>query len=78
MRTLVAAETLLLVGVGLAIGTIAALVAIAPAVMERSHSLPFANLGLLLAAVVATGLLSSLAAVRLATRVSTVEALKSE
>ena len=78
VRTLVTAETLLLVGVGLAIGTISALVAIAPAVMERSHTLPFANLALLLAAVVAAGLLSSLAAVRLATGISTVEALKSE
>ena len=65
VRTLVTAETLLLVVVGLAIGTISALVAIAPAVMERSHTLPFANLALLLAAVVATGLLSSLAAVLL-------------
>ena len=78
MRTLVTAETLLLVVVGLAIGTISALVAVAPAVMERSHTLPFANLALPLAAVVATGLLSSLAAVRLATGISTVEALKSE
>jgi ABC-type lipoprotein release transport system permease subunit len=78
VRTLVTSETLLLVVVGLVIGTISALVAIAPAVMERSHTLPFANLALLLAAVVVTGLLSSLAAVRLATGVSTVEALKSE
>ena len=54
------------------------MVAIAPAVMERAGTLPFRNLALLLAAVVVTGLLSSLAAVRLATSVSTVDALKSE
>ena len=78
VRTLVTAETLLLVVVGLVIGTISALVAIAPAVMERSHTLPFSNLGLLLAAVVVTGLLSSVVAVRLASAVSPVEALKSE
>jgi ABC-type antimicrobial peptide transport system permease subunit len=74
----VTAESLLLVVVGLAVGTVAALVAIAPVVVERADTLPFGNLALLIAAVVITGFLSSLAAVRLATRVSTVEALKSE
>ena len=78
LRTLVTAESLLLVVVGLVIGTVAALVAIAPAVIERGHTLPFAGLAGLLAAVIATGLLSSLAAVRLATSVNTVEALKAE
>jgi putative ABC transport system permease protein len=78
LRTVVTAESLLLVVVGLTVGTVAALVAIAPAVVERANTLPFANLALLMAAVVITGFVSSLAAVRLATRVSTVEALKSE
>jgi putative ABC transport system permease protein len=78
LRTLVTTETLLLVGTGVAIGTIAALVAIAPAVAERASSLPVGNLLLLLVAVMATGFVASLAATRLATSMSVVEALKSE
>jgi len=78
LRAMVTAESLLLVVVGLAIGTVSALVAIAPAVVERAGALPVGELALLLAAVVLAGLLSSLAAVRLATRMRTVEALKSE
>jgi putative ABC transport system permease protein len=78
LRTLVAAETLLLVGMGVAIGTIAAVVAIAPAVIERASSLPVGGLALLLLAVIATGFVASLAATRLATSTRVVEALKSE
>ena len=77
-RTLVASESLLLVGTGVVIGTIAALVAIAPAVVERASSIPFGSLAVLLVAVVATGLLASLAAVRLATSTRVVEALSTE
>jgi ABC-type antimicrobial peptide transport system permease subunit len=78
LRTLIATETLLLVGAGVAIGTLAAIVAIAPAVVERASSLPVGSLVLLLAAVMATGFVASLAATRLATSVRVVEALKSE
>jgi ABC-type antimicrobial peptide transport system permease subunit len=78
MRTLVAAESLLLVGTGVAIGTVAALVAIAPAIAERASSLPFASLGLLIVTVVATGLVASFVAVRMATAMNVVEAIKSE
>jgi ABC-type lipoprotein release transport system permease subunit len=78
MRTLVTAETLLLVGAGVTIGTVAALVAIAPAIAARASSLPFASLGLLLVAVVATGLVASFVAVRMATSMNVVEAIKSE
>jgi hypothetical protein len=63
---------------GLVIGTIAALIAIAPALSERADALPIGSLGALLATVIATGLLSSIAAVRLATSTPIVEALKNE
>jgi ABC-type antimicrobial peptide transport system permease subunit len=78
LRTLITSESLLLVGTGVAIGTIAALVAIAPAIAERASSLPFASLGLLILAVVATGFVASFAAVRMATSMNVVEAIKSE
>ena len=78
LRTLVAAESAVIVGSGILIGTIAALVAIAPALSERANAIPFGSLGLLLGAVLATGLLSALAAIRLATSVRVVEAVKSE
>jgi ABC-type lipoprotein release transport system permease subunit len=78
LRTVVTAESLLLVGTGVAIGTIAALIAIAPALAERGQRAPFGSLLLLIGAVVATGLLSSFGAVRLATSVPVVQALKNE
>ncbi len=78
LRTMIAAESLLIVGSGILIGTVAALVAVAPALSERASAIPFGNLSLLLTAVLATGLLSALAAIRLATAVRVVEAVKSE
>jgi ABC-type antimicrobial peptide transport system permease subunit len=78
VRTLVTSESLLLVSTGVAIGTVAALVAIAPAVVERASSLPFISLGLLLVAVVVTGVVASLAAARIATSMRVVEAIKTE
>jgi ABC-type antimicrobial peptide transport system permease subunit len=78
VRTMVTAETLLLVMTGVGVGTVAALVAIAPTLVQRGSMLPFSSLGLLLVAVIATGLLAALAAVRMATSVNVVQALKSE
>jgi ABC-type lipoprotein release transport system permease subunit len=78
LRTLVTAESALIVGSGIAIGTIAALVAVAPALRERATALPFESLGLLLIAVAATGLLASLLDVRVATATRIVEAIKNE
>ena len=78
LRTMVTAESLVLVAAGVAIGTIAALVAIAPALAERPHAVPAGSLGLLLAAVVATALVAALGAVRLARAVRVVEALQAE
>ncbi len=62
----------------MAIGTIAALVAIAPAIAERGSSLPVVSLGILILAVVATGLVASAVAVRMATSMNVVEAIKGE
>jgi ABC-type lipoprotein release transport system permease subunit len=78
LRTLVTAEALLLVGTGVAIGTASALVAIAPAIVERASAIPYGSLVLLVAAVVATGLLASIMAVRVATSTPVVDALKAE
>ncbi len=78
VRTVVATESLLLVVCGVVIGTVAALVAVAPALVERPNAVPFGSLSLLLTAVIVTGLLASVAAVRLATSVPVVEALKTE
>ncbi len=78
VRTMVTAESLMLVGVGVTVGTVTALIAIAPAMFERVSSFPAKNLALLIVAVVATGLLASLAAVRLATSMKVVEAMKNE
>jgi ABC-type antimicrobial peptide transport system permease subunit len=78
LRTLVASESLVLVVCGVGIGTIAALVAVAPTLAERPSAVPVGNLSLLIGGVVLTGLVASLAAVRLATSARVVEALKNE
>jgi len=78
LRTMVTAESLLIVGSGIVIGSAAAVVAIAPTLVERANAIPFGSLAVLLTAVLATGLLSALVAIRLATSVRVVEAVKSE
>ena len=76
---MVAAENALLLSCGLAAGAACAGLAIAPAVVERGGTLPVTSSGaLLLFAVFVTGLLSSIIAVRLATRAPVLEALRSE
>src|SRR5262249_14728842 len=75
---IVVAETLVMLGCGLAAGAACALVAIAPGVLERGARVPAAAGALLLVAVAAAGLLSSLAATRAALRAALVEALRSE
>ncbi len=75
----VLAENAVLLGWGLAIGAVSALVAIAPASVERGARLPLSASGsLLLLAVVAAGLVSSIVATRVAWRDSLVSALRSE
>jgi ABC-type lipoprotein release transport system permease subunit len=78
MRTLVTAEAMVLVGTGVVVGTASAIVAIAPAIISRASSVPYGTLILLVVAVIATGLVSSLLAVRVATSMKVVEALKTE
>jgi ABC-type antimicrobial peptide transport system permease subunit len=78
LRTLVTSETMLLVLTGVLIGTAAAVLAVAPAVVERASSLPFGRLAMFIVAVAATGFAAALAAVRLATSARVVEALKTE
>ena len=68
VAAMVIAENLLLLLLGLATGTACALLAIAPAIASRGGHLPFASIGTLLAAVLATGILASLAATAAALR----------
>ncbi len=77
--TIVMAENAFLLVAGLLVGTACALVAIAPAAIERGGRLP-ANSGawLLLFAVLATGLLSSFIAARITIQARLLAALKAE
>ena len=74
-----AAENVLLLAAGLATGAICAALAIAPAIAERGGRLPLTSGGaLLLFAVFATGLLSSVVATRAATRAPLLDSLRAE
>lgn len=76
---IIASENAVLLGCGLIVGAVSALVAIAPAAIERGARLPLGLGGwLLLLAVLAAGLLSSLIATRAAVRAPLVGSLKSE
>jgi len=77
--TVVLAENLMLLVTGLVIGTVCALVAIAPAATERGAHLGLTGQSwLLLLAVLAAGLVSSLIATRAALSVNVVGTLRSE
>jgi len=78
LRIMITSESLVLVVSGVVIGTVAAVVAVTPALAERPNAVPVASLVILLGSVIVTGLLASLAAVRLATSAQVVGALKSE
>ena len=76
---IVLAENAALLACGLLVGALSALVAIAPAAADRGVRLPLSMPGgLLLVAVLAAGLLSSVIATRVALRASLVGALRSE
>jgi ABC-type antimicrobial peptide transport system permease subunit len=76
---IILAETAILLGWGLAVGAVSALVAIAPAAIERGARIPLTTGGwLLLLAVLAAGLVSSLVATRAALRAPLVGALRAE
>jgi hypothetical protein len=76
---IILSENGVLLGWGLIVGALSALVAIAPAAFERGARLPLTGGGwLLLLAVLAAGLVSSVLATRAALRAPLVEALRAE
>jgi putative ABC transport system permease protein len=78
LTMMVFAESILLLVAGLLGGTLAALLAIAPALAARGGTAPVASTLLLLAVVFAAGLASSLVATRAAARMPLLAALRSE
>jgi ABC-type lipoprotein release transport system permease subunit len=77
--TIVVAENLLLLSWGLVIGIVCALVAIGPAIAERGGRLPAtSSSALLVVAVLAAGLVSSVVATRAALRTPLLSSLRSE
>jgi putative ABC transport system permease protein len=78
VSTIVMAEAVLLLGTGLLAGAGCAALAVAPAWLGRGGSLPGVGLFVLLAAVVAAGLLSSFIATRAALRGDVLGALRAE
>ena len=78
LQRMVIAENAFLLLAGVTIGTVCALIAIAPAFFERGGHLPDPSLALLLIAVPAAGMLASLAAVRAVARAPVLETLRAE
>jgi putative ABC transport system permease protein len=78
LRTVVLAENLLLLFAGLGLGTVAALVAVAPAALHRGGALPVGLLAGLLLGVAAAGLGASLVAVSIVTRWPLLRTLRAE
>ena len=75
---MVIAENILLLAWGLLSGTICALLAIAPAFLDRGGHLPAASLGLLLCGVLVAGLTASLGATAATLRLPLLSALRAE
>jgi ABC-type lipoprotein release transport system permease subunit len=75
---MVLAENAFLLLSGLVIGTVCALLAIAPVFLERGGQLPLASLGLLLVAVILSGLIASVAATAAVLRSPLLPALRAE
>jgi len=75
---IILSEQALLLTWGLAIGAVCAIVAVLPAMREHGGRLPAAGAALLVVAVFAAGLLSSVVATRAALRTPLLEALRSE
>ncbi|MCS7024897.1 MAG: ABC transporter permease [Bryobacteraceae bacterium] len=78
LATLVLAENTLLLVCGLVSGTLCALLAILPALIQRSQTLPLGAMGGMLLAVFLTGIMASLLAVRSALRTPLLPSLRSE
>jgi hypothetical protein len=76
---IILSENALLVGLGLVVGTACAMIAVVPAIMERGGAFSTgAGAGLLVMAVAATGLLSSIIATRVALNAPLLSALRAE
>jgi len=75
---MVLAENAILLFWGLASGTLCALIAIAPAFVSRGGALSLSSLGLLLLAVLVSGVLASLLAVAASVRAPLLESLRAE
>lgn len=78
LQRLVLGEHVALLGLGLAVGVGAALVAVSPALFSPTLELPLKSLGLTLGGVVLVGLAAAWGATRLALRGRLLEALRSE
>ena len=78
LSMMIVAENTFLLAVGLATGTICALLAIAPAWLERGQRLPLTSVGWLLLAVAVAGMGASLLATWTALRAPLLEALRTE
>jgi len=78
LATLVMIENALLLLAGLAVGVLAALVAVLPHVIFRTASIPWESLGVTLALVLAVGLIAGLTAVRAVLRAPLLPALREE
>ncbi len=74
---MIAENALLLFG-GVLTGTVCALIAIAPALASRDEGFSIPSVGLLLLAVLASGVISSVIAVRAAIRSPLLDALRAE
>jgi hypothetical protein len=75
---MILSENALLLFWGLATGTLSALVAITPAFLSRGGAISVPSVGLVLVAVLASGLLASLLAVMASVRSPLLEALRAE
>ncbi|MAM83156.1 MAG: hypothetical protein CL472_00550 [Acidobacteria bacterium] len=78
LTLVVLVENVLLLTLGLGIGACCALIAIAPAWLERGQRLPFASIGWLLVTVALAGATTSLVATRVMARTPVLAALKTE
>ncbi|HWI18528.1 MAG TPA: FtsX-like permease family protein [Vicinamibacterales bacterium] len=78
VRAMVLSEGMMLVAGGLLIGAGCALVAIMPAVLDRAQALPWGSLIGLVVGVMLTGMLASLAAIRMTSRTPITAAIKGE
>lgn len=75
---LVFVENIALLGAGLVIGTVCALLAVSPAMAQRAQTLPFASLAVLLLLVAVVGIVSTWVATRAAMHAPLLESLRSE